>query len=112
MAVIGLAFGTRRYVLATALYGIALAALWLLRYLEPLLPRDLYRQIALQMQSPGMSIDAARQYFAPYHLTVESVNIRRQRLADSIDYVFLIHGKRPDTFVQAFEALLEREDVQ
>src|SRR4029450_5883915 len=45
MAVIGLALGTRQYVLATALYGIALAALWLLRYLEPLLPRDLYRQI-------------------------------------------------------------------
>jgi len=112
MAVIGLALGTRQYVLATALYGIALAALWLLRYLEPLLPRDLYRQIALQMRSPGMSVAAARQLFARYHLAVESVNIRRQRHVDAVDYVFLLHGKYPDAFVEAFEDLLQREEVQ
>ena len=112
MAVIGLALGTRQYLLATALYGIALVALWLLRYVEPLLPRDLYRQIAFQMRRPWMTVAAARQYFAGYHLTVESVNIRQQRHADAIDYVFLLHGTDPDAFVEAFEALLQREDVQ
>jgi uncharacterized membrane protein YhiD involved in acid resistance len=106
MAVIGLALGTRQYALATALYLIALASLWLLRFLEPLLPRDMFRQLALQVRSPGMTVEEARHYFTRYHLVVESVEIRRHRQADHTDYVFFLHGKRLDAFVEAFEALL------
>ena len=112
MAVIGLALGARHYMLAGTLYVIALGSLWLLRYLEPFLPRETFRQIALQVRSPGMTVAEARQYFNGFHLVLQHVDIRHHHQADHIEYVFLLHGKRPDAFVEAFEMLVQREGVQ
>src|SRR5262249_41864379 len=112
IAVIGLALGARHYMLACTLYVISLASLWLLRYLEPVLPRDTFRQIALQVRSPGMTVEEARQYFKRFQISLQNVDICYHRQTDSIDYIFFLHGKRPDAFVEAFESLVQREGVQ
>lgn len=112
MAVIGLALGARHYILACTLYVIALAALWLLRYLEPILPRETFRQIALQVRYPGMTVEEARQYFKRFQIVLQNVDIRYHRQTDHTDYVFFLHSKRPDAFVEAFESLVQREGVQ
>jgi putative Mg2+ transporter-C (MgtC) family protein len=112
MAVIGLALGAQHYMLACTLYVIALTSLWLLRYLEPILPREIFRQIALQIRQPGMTVEEARQYFKRFHLVLQHVDIRHHRQKDYTDYVFFLHGKRPDAFVAAFESLLQRAEVQ
>ena len=112
MAVIGLALGARHYILACTLYVIALAALWLLRYLEPVLPRETFRQIALQVRHPGMTVEEARQYFKRFQIVLQDVDIRYHRQTDHTDYVFFVHSKRPDAFVEAFESLVQREGVQ
>jgi uncharacterized membrane protein YhiD involved in acid resistance len=111
MAVIGLALGARHYSLASILYFITMGSLWLLRYLEPILPRETFRQISLHMRAPGMSIEEARKYFQGYRLVLQSVNIAHNKHADSIAYIFFLHGKRQDAFVEAFGELLKREDV-
>jgi putative Mg2+ transporter-C (MgtC) family protein len=112
MAVIGLALGARHYMLASTLYGIALAALWLLRYLERFLPRETFRQIALQVRSPGITVEEARQYFKRFQIVLHNIEICYHRQPGCIDYVFFLHGKRPDAFVEAFESLVQREGVQ
>lgn len=112
MAVIGLALGARHYILACTLYVIALAALWLLRYLEPILPRETFRQIALQVRPPGMTLEEARQYFKRFRIVLQNVDICYHHQIDRIDYVFFLHGKRPDAFVEAFESLVQRDGVQ
>lgn len=112
VAVIGLALGAQHYLLACTLYGMALATLWLLRYLEPVLPREMFRQIALQMRQPGMTVDEARQYFKRFRLVLQHVDICCDRQTDYTDYVFFLHGKRPDAFVEAFESLMQREGVR
>ena len=112
MAVIGLALGARHYTVACMLFGIALAALWLLRYLEPVLPRDTFRQIALQVRSPGITVAEARQYFKRFRIVLQNVDICYNRQSDYLDYTFFLHGKRPDAFVEAFNNLVQREGVQ
>jgi len=112
MAVIGLALGARHYMLAGTLYGIALAALWLLRYLELVLPRETFRQIALQVRSPGITVAEARQYFKRFRIVLQNVDICYNRQSDYLDYTFFLHGKRPDAFVEAFNNLVQREGVQ
>jgi len=112
MAVIGLALGARHYMLACTLYGIALAALWLLRYLEPILPRETFRQITLQVRQPGITVAEARQYFKRFQIVLHNVDVRCHRQTDYTDYVFFLHSKRPEAFVEAFESLVQREGVQ
>ena len=91
---------------------VALAALWLLRYLEPILPRETFRQIALQVRHPGMTVDEARQYFKRFQIVLQDIDIRCHRQTDHTDYIFFLHSKRPDAFVEAFECLVQREGVQ
>ena len=112
MAVIGLALGARHYILACTLYGIALAVLWLLRYLEPILPRETFRQITLQVRQPLMTVEEARQYFKRFQIVLQDIDIHCHRQTDHIDYVFFLHSKHPDAFVEAFESLVQREGVQ
>lgn len=112
VAVIGLALGAWHYMLACTLYVIALAVLWLLRYLEPILPRETFRQIALQMRGPGMTLEEARQYFAQFQIDLQNINICYHRQTGHIDYLFFLHGKYPDAFVEAFESLVQQEGVE
>ncbi len=112
MAVIGLALGARHYILAGTLYVSALAALWLLRYLEPVLPRETFRQIALQVRHPGITVEEVRQYFKRFRIVLENVDICYRSETDHIDYVFFVHSKRPNALVEAFEGLLQREGVR
>ncbi len=112
VAVIGLALGSRHDALAFTLYVITLGSLWLLRYLEPVLPRESFRQIVLCMQGSGMSVEAARGFFAPYHLTLERVTIDKDKQAGTIRYTFVVRSKRKGVFIEAFDALMQREDVQ
>lgn len=112
VAVIGLALGSRLYPLAFALYGITLGSLWLLRYLEPMLPRESFRQIVLRMQGTGMTIEEAQNFFASYHLSVERVAIDRDKQADMTGYRFVVYGKRRGAFMDAFNELMQRDDVQ
>lgn len=112
MAVIGLALGSRAYTLAFALYGITLGSLWLLRYLEPLVPRETFRQITLRMQGDGMTVVEARQYFAQYRLRLREVTIEKNKRTRTATYTFVVYSKRQEAFVAAFNALLTRDDVQ
>lgn len=111
VAVIGLALGSRNDVLAFSLYVITLGSLWLLRYLEPILPRDSFRQIVLHMQGPGMSVEMAHGFFAPYHITLERVTIDKDKQAGTASYTFVVRSKRSRVFIEAFNALMQREDV-
>ncbi len=112
VAVLGLALGSRNYTLALALYVITLGSLWLLRYLEPVLPRESFRQIALRMQGEGMTVEEARGFFQPYRLALERVTIDKDKQADTTSYTFVVRSKRSEVFVEAFNALVQREDVQ
>ena len=112
VAVIGLTLGSRNYVLAVALYVITLGSLWLLRYLEALLPRDTFRQIILWMRGEGMSIEEAKRYFAQYRLELEGVTVDRNKHTQATSYTFILHSKRRDAFTEAFNDLLKRDDVQ
>jgi putative Mg2+ transporter-C (MgtC) family protein len=112
VAVIGLALGSRSYALAGALYVIVLSSLWLLRYLEPWLPRDTFRQMTLHMHGEGMSVDEARRYFERYHLELEGVTIDKHKLTQTTMYTFALHSKRHAAFMDAFNDLLARDDVQ
>jgi putative Mg2+ transporter-C (MgtC) family protein len=112
VAVIGLALGSRSYVLAGALYAVALGSLWLLRYLESLLPRDTFRQMTLHMHGEGMTVDEARKYFAQYHLILEGVTIDKHKSTQMTMYTFALHSKRSEAFMEAFNNLLARSDVQ
>ncbi|GIX49093.1 MAG: hypothetical protein KatS3mg131_3304 [Candidatus Tectimicrobiota bacterium] len=112
VAVIGLALGSRNYALALALYAIALGSLWLLRYLEPVLPRENYRQLLLRMQGNGMRLDEAEAFFRRHRLALERVTIDRDKQTHTTHYTFVLRGKRRHAFVEAFDALLQRDDVQ
>ena len=112
VAVIGLALGSRHYTLAFALYVIALGSLWLLRYLEGMLPRASFHQIGVRMQGAGMTVEEARDFFARYHLALERVMIDKDKQADVIGYTFMVHSKRRGAFMEAFDELMQREDVR
>lgn len=112
VAVIGLALGARHYPLAFTLYGITLGALWLLRYLEALLPRESFRQIVFRMQGAGMTVEEARNFFVPYHLSLERVTIDKDKRADVIGYTFVLRSKGRGAFIEAFNKLMQRDDVQ
>ncbi len=112
VAVIGLALGSRNYTLALALYGIALSSLWLLSYLEPLLPRQTFRQIVLRMQGDGMTMEEVTRYFGRYRLDLERVAIEKSKQAQTTNYTFVLRGKKSNAFVEAFNDLLQRDDVQ
>jgi putative Mg2+ transporter-C (MgtC) family protein len=112
VAVIGLALGSRHYPLALTLYVMTLGSLWLLRYLEPILPRETFRQIALRMKGEGMTVEEARSYFAKYRLALERVTIDKHKQARTVSYTFVVRGKRRHAFIDAFNALLQRHDVQ
>jgi putative Mg2+ transporter-C (MgtC) family protein len=112
VAVIGLTLGSRNYVLAATLYVITLGSLWLLRYLEALLPRDTFRQILLRMRGEGMSVEEAKRYFAQYRLELEGVTVDRNKRTQATQYTFILHSKRRDAFTEAFNDLLTRDDVQ
>ena len=112
MAVIGLALGSRNYTLALALYSIALGSLWLLSYLEPLLPRQTFRQIVVRMQGDGMPMEEVTRYFGRYRLNLERVAIEKNKQAQTTNYTFVLRGKKSSAFVEAFNDLLQRDDVQ
>jgi putative Mg2+ transporter-C (MgtC) family protein len=112
VAVIGLALGSRNYALGSALYAIALGSLWLLRYLEPLLPRETYRQIAIRMKREDMQVEEIRNHFRRYHLSVERVTIDRDKQARTASYTFVVRGRRRNAFFEAFNTLVQRDDVQ
>jgi putative Mg2+ transporter-C (MgtC) family protein len=111
VAVIGLTLGSHNYTLAFTLYAIALGSLWLLRYLEPILPRETFRQITLHMHGDGMTIDEARGYFERHRLILERVTIDKNKHAHTANYTFVLRSKRREAFVEVFDALLQREDV-
>jgi putative Mg2+ transporter-C (MgtC) family protein len=112
VAVIGLALGSRDYPLACMLYVIALGSLWLLRYLEPMLPRETFRQIAIRMHGEGMTVEQARGHFEKYHLALERVTIDKDKQAGTASYIFVLSSKRRGAFIEAFNDLLQRDDVQ
>lgn len=112
VAVIGLALGSHHYLLAFALYVITLGSLWLLRYLEPMLPRESFRHIVLRMQGAGMTVEEAQNFFVPYHLTLERITIDKDKRANTTGYRFVVHSKRSGAFVDAFNELMQRDDVQ
>lgn len=112
VAVIGLALGSHHYPLAFALYMITLGSLWLLRYLEPMLPRESFRHIVLRMQGEGMTVEEAQDFFVPYHLTLERVTIDKDKHANMTSYRFVVHSKRQGAFIDAFNELMQRDDVQ
>ena len=112
VAIIGLALGARHYALAFALYVIAFGSLWLLRYLEPILPRETFRQINLRMRGDGLTVEEARAFFARYRLALERIAIEKNKQCQTANYTFVVRGKRREAFVDAFNALLQREDVR
>jgi putative Mg2+ transporter-C (MgtC) family protein len=112
VAVIGLALGSRHYALAAALYVIVLGSLWLLRYLEAMLPRETFRQITLRMHGAGMTVAEAKRYFAQYHLVLGATTIDKNKSAQIASYIFVLHSKHTEAFVEAFSDLLKRDDVQ
>ena len=112
VAVIGLALGVRNYTLATALYVIVLGSLWLLRYLEPLLPRETFRQMIFHMRGEGMTVNEARRHFEQYHLVLEAATLDKNKPTQTTRYTFVLHGKKREAFVEAFNDLLTRDDVQ
>jgi putative Mg2+ transporter-C (MgtC) family protein len=112
VAVIGLALGSRHYALALALYMIAFGSLWLLRYLEPLVPRETFRQINLRMRGDGLTVEEVRAFFARYRLALERIAIEKNKQSRTANYTFVVRGKRREAFVEAFNALLQREDVR
>lgn len=112
VAVIGIALGSRHYPLAFGLYVIAFGSLWLLRYLEPALPRETFRQITLRMRGEGITVEEARAFFATYRLVLERVAIEKNKQSRAANYTFVLRSKRREAFVEAFNALLQREDVR
>jgi putative Mg2+ transporter-C (MgtC) family protein len=112
VAVIGLTLGSRNYELAVALYVLTLVSLWLLRYVEPVLPRQIFRQMALRMRGEGMAAEEVRQFFAQHHLTLERLTIERDKQAQSTRYVFGLRSTHPQAFIDAFNTLMQRQDVQ
>jgi putative Mg2+ transporter-C (MgtC) family protein len=112
VAVIGLTLGSRNYDLAVVLYVLAMVSLGLLRYVEPVLPRQIFRQIVLRMHGEGMSAEESRQFFAKHHLTLERLTIERDKQTQTTRYVFGLRSTRPQAFVDAFNDLLPRQDVQ
>jgi putative Mg2+ transporter-C (MgtC) family protein len=112
VAVIGLALGTRHYALAFALYGITLGSLWLLRYLEPSLPRETFRRMMLRMHGDGMSLDQARSLFEKHHLILDRVTIEKNKQTPTVHYIFGLRSRRQEAFQTVFDVLMEREDVQ
>ena len=59
-----------------------------------------------------MTVGEARQYFKRFQIVLQDVDICYHRQTDHTDYVFFVHSKRPDAFVEAFESLVQREGVQ
>jgi putative Mg2+ transporter-C (MgtC) family protein len=112
VAIIGLALGSRHYALAFALYVIIIGSLWLLRYLEPILPRETFRQINLRMRGDGLTVEEARAFFARYRLALERIAIEKNKQSRTANYTFVVRGKRREEFIEAFNALLQREDVR
>jgi hypothetical protein len=86
--------------------------LWLLRYLEPALPRETFRQITLRMRGDGMTFEEAREFFAGYRLALERVTIEKDKQSRAANYTFVLRSKRREAFVEAFNMLLQREDVR
>jgi putative Mg2+ transporter-C (MgtC) family protein len=111
VAVLGLTLGSRDYSLAFTLYGTMLGSLWLLRYFEPLLPRETFRQISLGMHGTNFTLAEAQHFFHQYRLVLERANIDADKQHQTVQYTFFVHGKKAEAFVNAFEALLTREDV-
>lgn len=112
VAVVGLTLGSRDYRLAVALYVITLVSLWLLRYLEPILPRQSYRQIVLRVHGSGLRSEEAKQYFEDHHLVLDRLTIERDKQAQVTRYVFGLRSRHPQAFIAAFNALMLRQDVQ
>ena len=86
--------------------------MWLLSYLEPLLPRQTFRQIVLRMQGDGMTMEEVTRYFGRYRLNLERVAIEKSKQAQTTNYTFVLRGKKSSAFVEAFNDLLQRDDVQ
>lgn len=111
VAVIGLALGARSYTLACTLYVIALGSLWLLSYIEPLLPRQRFQQIVVRMRGEGMTVEEARSYFTDFQLALERVAIEKNKLARTANFTFVLRSRKDEAFLTAFNALLQRDDV-
>jgi putative Mg2+ transporter-C (MgtC) family protein len=111
VAVTGLALGSRNYPLAFGLFVIAFGSLWLLRYLEPALPRETFRQITLRMRGDGMTFEEAREFFARYRLALDRVTIEKDKQSRTANYTFVLRSKHREAFVEAFNMLLQREEV-
>lgn len=112
VAVIGLALGLRNYELAMVLYVLALGCLWLLRYVEPIFPRQMYRQMALRVHGEDLPAEEVRQFFANHRLTLEYLTIERDKRTQMTRYVFGLRSTYRQAFINAFNDLMQRQDVQ
>lgn len=111
VAVIGLTLGSKDYTLAFTLYSMTLGSLWLLRYLETLLPRETFRQLSLHMHNTNFTLAEAEHFFRQYRLVLERASIDTNKQQQTVHYTFFVHGKKTAAFMNAFAALLAREDV-
>ncbi len=112
VSVLGLAVGSGHYSLAIILYLITLPSLVCLRYVEPRLKRDTYKDIELSIRRSSASLKDMAAVIEGQNLHVRSVGLSEDRASDQVVYQFTVYGKKEEPFHRAYQELSSREEIK
>lgn len=111
-SVIGVSVGSGRFQLATFLYLITFASLMLLRYLEPVVKKDIYKKITLSVTKDTLPLERLEAFVQRHHLRIMSTDVSQARDQGIITYSITASGKTEIAFHETYKALAALDEVR
>lgn len=112
VSVIGLALGSGQFQLATLLYVITFVSLMGLRYLEPMVKKDIYKKIDVSLRRDAVSLDSLEALVKEKGLQVLTTDVRETCREEFVTYTLALSGRKERFFHDAYRALASFKDVQ
>ncbi len=112
VSVIGIAAGAARFQLATVLYIITFASLMLLRYLEPIVKKDMYKRIIVSVTATELTRERLEDLVRTHSLRIMSTDVAHDREKGIVTYSISASGKTERAFHETYRALVSLKDVR
>jgi putative Mg2+ transporter-C (MgtC) family protein len=108
--VIGLCLGGGQLLLGMTATGLAVLTLWILRWVDVMIPREHRGRIVLACEPSWQVVDDAPRLLLPMKFRARFQERRFNEDSDRTDYVFELAWRRPERATPPFEALKALEE--
>jgi putative Mg2+ transporter-C (MgtC) family protein len=109
MTVIGLCFGSGQLILGIAATALAVITLWLLKWVDVMIPREQRARLVLTSEPSWSVLDEVPLMLGPMHCRARFQEHRRDPGTSKADYVFELAWRLPERAKPPFELLTALE---